>query len=223
MSFVRALRAMCIAVVAASSAHAQDRPSVSFDATLGKGFAWTDGEYRGDRNGISIDALLALRFRPHAKGGVVAGVNAGVHGPWAAGTDAVCIPASKGGCLPEFPTFEMVGALAGWENASTTLRAMAGAAYIQAGATDGWSDWSVAWQARLDGAFPTSGRLTVTGSLRGAYVPNYPRGDAFRLLSLAVGLRIRQRPAANDVSHGYAALAARHAEVRLPRAHALGR
>ena len=170
--------------IAGSAANAQDVSRITFDATLGKGTGRTGGEYVNNQTGVAADALLAARVKSTGHGALVVGLNAGVYGtgPY----DAICRPA-PGGCVPGFPEFEMGGALIGWQTRNALLRAMAGAAYAQAD----WDGWSLAWQARLDGALPLGRHIAALGSLRSALIPNYPNGDRFSLYAFGVGLRIQ--------------------------------
>jgi hypothetical protein len=126
---------------------------------------------------------LAMRLRAAGRGALLAGLSAGA--PWAWSSTTVCLPASNGGCIPTFPQFLKVGALVGWENPSTTLRAMGGPAYVRA---DGKQAFSL--QGRVDGAAPISRHLALVASVRGTVVPNY-RGDAFGVYALGVGIRMR--------------------------------
>lgn len=172
----------CMAGIGRDTA-AQQRPSLTVQATLGPVHGQTAGEYRSDRHGTAIDLLLGVRAGSADRHGLVLGVNATsqlaqVH------TD-VCIPATTGdGCIPPFPAFGVVGALAGWENASTTIRLMGGPAWARAKAD------ALAWQARLDASLPVFWRLGLAASVRGTVVPSY-RGDAIRLFGLGLGIRVR--------------------------------
>ena len=162
---------------------AQQRPSLSVEATLGHVFGYTAGEYLTDRQGKGVDLMLGVRVSAAGKRGIVLGANASLYdgGPHA----LVCHQATRrDGCVQPFPFFEVAGALVGWENASATLRVMGGPAWAHAE-----SD-ALAWQARLDGALPVVWRLALVGSVRGTVVPKY-RGDAVKLLALGLGLRVR--------------------------------
>jgi hypothetical protein len=164
---------------------AQQRRAFSCDATIGRGGGHTEGEYRGDRGGVALDALLALRLRPAGSGALVGAVSAGIQGPY--GSDARCVLSSTGGCVPSFPPFATLGALVGWQNASATLRASAGPAYVGAA---GYGSGAVALQGRADGAVPLARHLALVASVRGTFIPNY-RGDAFELFAFGAGVRIR--------------------------------
>ena len=112
-----------IAVVSATPAVAQTRvgPSVTFDATVGKGTGRTDGLYKDNRSGFAADAVLVMRIKSLPRGSLVAGVNGSVHG--AGSHTDICLPAPDGRCIPAFPEFEMLGALLGWQDASAYLSA----------------------------------------------------------------------------------------------------
>jgi len=180
-------RTLALAAVISSTpaaAWAQAGPSVTFDATVGKGTGRTDGLYRANRSGFSADAMVAMRIKVLPRGSLVAGVNGGVHGSGASNSD--CLPAPDGGCIPSFPTFEMVGTLVGWQDANARVRATTGAAYVQAE----WDGWSVAWQGRVDLSLPVASHFGAVASLRATLVPNYPGGDSFRLFAFGLGARV---------------------------------
>ena len=168
----------------ASPTYAQRTPRITFDATVGKGTGRTDGMYRDNRSGVTADAVLAVRVASLLGGSLVAGVNGSAQGSGA--YDTICLPSPKGGCIPAFPNFEIVGALVGWQDTPRRVRASAGAAYVQAE----WDGWSVAWQGRVDLALPVASHVAAVASLRATVVPNYPQGDAFRLFAFGLGIRI---------------------------------
>ena len=99
------------------------------------------------------DALLVFRGPTSRTGAVIAGL---YEGQWAAADDT-CVggPSST---LPYFPLFETVGGLVGWQNRTTTLRALVGAAYAHV-------DWGglVSGMARTDAAVPIASHLASSG------------------------------------------------------------
>jgi hypothetical protein len=170
---------------AVSPAHAQWPSRITFDATIGPGVSRTTGPYRDLSNDVAVDAILGVRIRTFSRGAVFAGVNIGAHSGWG-GTDLDCIPVPGYECAPDFPSFEMAGAVVGWQDTRAIVRAATGAAYVQAE----WDGWSVAWQSRVDLAIPLARHIGPVMSLRATVVPNYPNGDTFRLFALGFGLRV---------------------------------
>jgi hypothetical protein len=170
---------------APTPARGQASSRVSFDATIGPGVVRTSGPYRDLSNDITLDAMLGVRVREFSHGAVFAGMNVGVHSGWG-GTDLDCIPAPGYACAPRLPTFEMVGAVVGWQDTRAIIRAATGATYVQAD----WDGWSVAWQSRVDLRLPMTRHVSPVMSLRATVVPNYPNGDSFRLFAFGFGLRI---------------------------------
>ncbi len=164
-------------------AGAQHTRALSLDVNVGLESVRTSGEYRNPQQGSAVDALLALRLGTARRGAIITGVGAGT--PWAWSSTDICLPASTGGCIPTYPQFLRLGALVGWENQSTTFRAMGGPAHVTA---DGKATFG--FQARLDGAVPIAQRFALAASVRGTMVPNY-RGDAFQVYSFGVGIRLR--------------------------------
>ena len=181
-TFVGAFLIACMAGISRDTA-AQQRPSLTVQATLGPVYGQTAGEYRSDRHATAIDLLLGVRAGSADRHGLVLGASA--TRPYAEVHTDQCFPATTGdGCIPPFPSFGVVGALLGWENASSTLRVMGGPAWAHAEAD------ALAWQARLDASLPVVWRLGLAGSVRGTVVPSY-QGDAIRLFGLGLGVRIR--------------------------------
>ena len=78
-----------------------------------------------------------------------------------------------------------LGPLAGWENASGQVRALAGPVITHEDARH-----VIGLQARVDGATRSFAGLAVAASMRGVLFPDY-RGDALAPLSFGVGIRIR--------------------------------
>lgn len=162
---------------------AQQR-SLSLDATVGMGHGRTTGEYVGDRRGVALDLLMALRLRPAIGGALVAGLNASAQGPFVGQDLLLCLPSPDGDCARQYPAFATLGALVGWENSSATLRVLAGAAYAESDAAA-----ALAVQGRVEAAVPIARHLALVASARGTMIPNY-RGDAFSLLAFGAGIRI---------------------------------
>jgi hypothetical protein len=182
----RALAGTTAAVCALTlplSAAAQQTRALSFDVNVGFESVHTSGEYRDPQQGSAVDAMVALRLGASGHGAIIAGISAGTTWGWS--SPSICLPASTNGCIPTFPQFVKVGALVGWENASTTLRALGGPVYVSA---DGTATFG--FQARLDSAAPIAQHLALVASVRATVVPNY-RGDAFQVYSLGMGVRLR--------------------------------
>lgn len=178
------LAAVYLCAVAAGAGAQGASSRITFDATIGPSVARTTGPYREFPNDVALDALLGLRVRAFSRGAVFAAMNVGTYSGWR-GTDLDCIPVPGYGCAPKFPTFEMAGALVGWQDARAIIRASTGAAYVQAD----WEGWSVAWQSRVDLAIPVP-HVAPVMSVRATVVPNYPNGDTFRLFALGLGVRV---------------------------------
>ena len=181
-ALVRAVAVTCILALPVS-AGAQQARALSLDVAVRHESVHTSGEFRSPQRGAAVDALVALRLSNAGGGAIIAGVSAGT--PWAWSSTDICLPASGGGCIPTYPAFLKIGALAGWENRRATLRAMGGPAYVNA---DGAA--TLGLQARLDGALPMAGRFALVGSVLGTMVPNF-RGDPFRVYSIGLGIRLR--------------------------------
>lgn len=60
-------------------AAAQQHPSLSVEATLGRVFGYTAAEYLSDRRGSGVDLMLGVRAGAAGKRGIVLGANAGFY------------------------------------------------------------------------------------------------------------------------------------------------
>ncbi len=175
--------AIALTLTGTSAAEAQDRWPVFFEATVGRGTGQTDGEYRDNTAGITADVLVGFRIRPAAGAGLIAGGSVGMQGSGPV-TD-ICLPARRGGCVPDFPDFLTVAALIGWESsANAAVRVSGGPTYVRGDVA------TVGLQGRVDLAVSLVRRISLAVSGRGTLVPDY-RGDAFQLASVGIGLRLR--------------------------------
>jgi hypothetical protein len=169
-----------------SSTHAQQKPPLSLDASVGWGTGYTSGRYLepGSRHGDG-DAVLAWRLRPAWSGTFV--VAASASAPCFFGCTSLlllCVPTTPDDCMPGIPHFKLATALAGWESENAVLRILTGPAYVR---DDGVS--AAGWQGRLDLAPFSVGPMALVASGRATLVPNF-HDNAFQLLALSLGLRI---------------------------------
>jgi hypothetical protein len=168
---------------------AQERAPVSLEGSAGVGIGHGSSTFR-DRTGIALDATLAWRIRPAAAGAVLVALTGGVQGSPDA-TD-LCTIAPNGGCVPAYPLFYSVGALAGREWARTrgaSARVLAGPAYYRASPRSGGGG-AFGLQARVDLTTPALWRVALLGSLRGAVLPSYG-GGSHALGAVGLGVRVQ--------------------------------
>lgn len=153
----------------------------SVEVSVGRGSGSTDGTYRSNDTGLTVDVLFAARVYSFDSGGVVAALSTGIQG---SGPLAACLPASNGGCVPPFPSFAVWSATIGWETSGGGLRGLIGPAVV--------SDETTVMGAlgHVDAAAAVGSRVWLVVSARGIVIPSYQR-DRFRLGSLGVGFRIR--------------------------------
>lgn len=167
---------------ASSECLAQAWP-LSVEATVGRGFGNTRGEYRDNSTGGSADLLVAWRIAASSTGGWVVGGHLSMQG--SGPVTLICIPASHGGCVPRWPDFATIGLLAGYETTpKSTIRIMVGPAGVHA------AESAFGLVARVDFALPVAWHISLAGSARSIVVPSY-RGDSFQLYGVGVGLRLR--------------------------------
>ena len=171
-----------LAVTAATAADAQ-WPRLSLDASLGTGGGQTNGTFLDRQQAPALDAVLAAQLHPRSRGGIVVATNVSYHS--AGSYSDVCMPAANGGCIRNFPSFTMFGALAGWETAGSRIRVATGFAY----AASEHSSGALAFQGRIDMAIPIVRHVALVGSLRGTHAPNVA-GDRFSFFGLGGGIRL---------------------------------
>ncbi len=167
-----------------SKSEAQGVSPLSFEANIGAGKGWGGDGYVGNGSGLALDALVGLRVRSLAHGGLVAGVSGAIQSAGARAT--VCPPNPSGTCIPGFPDVYTVSALAGWESGRGILRVMLGPAFAHA--SDAGN--ALGFQGRVDAAAPFTNRVALVASIRPTVIPNL-RGSTLKLLAFGIGLRVR--------------------------------
>jgi hypothetical protein len=176
------------AVCAATSAQAQQQPQPfgpSVEASAGL-FLGGGGTFH-QRGGPTIDAVVAVPLARAGRGTVVAGVTGGISGPLA--YDLVCLDGPNDECIPSYPTFASIGAVAGVQRAlgsATSARALAGAGFYQ----DIDGPGTVGLQGRLDVAQRLIFRTALVASVRGAVLPSY-EGQSLSFAAFGLGIRIQ--------------------------------
>jgi hypothetical protein len=168
----------------ANTLHAQAAPPLSLDLTIGRGSS-SGGTYR-NRGGLFGDALVGYRLGDRTSGGWIAGASIAAQGS-GGGTD-ICILLPSGGCVPDFPSFYSVGGLLGWATGTgrgTTMRLLAGPAYLWASEGDG-----AGIQGRLDVSTASAWHLALVAAARGMLLPNFD-GSTLSLWSFGVGISVQ--------------------------------
>lgn len=157
----------------------------SFDASLGPSFG--GGGSFVQRAGGGFDGVLAVPVARTSTGTVVLGITGGIHGKMA--HDLICYEGPGDVCMPEFPTFASLGAVAGVQRglgSGFSARALAGPAYFQA--VDG--DDTFGLQGRVDVAKRLVFHLSLVASARTAVLPSY-QDETLHFTSFGIGLRIQ--------------------------------
>ena len=181
--FARGATVLGLTLTVVTAADAQ-WSRLSLDASIGTGGGQTNGTLLERRKqAATLDAAFTARLHALTRGGLIVTTNVSHHS--AGGHTDICVPATNGGCIRNFPSFTMVGALAGWETASAVLRVATGLAH----ATSEHSADALAFQARIDVAKPVFRHIAVVGSLRGTHAPNVS-GDRFSFFGISGGLRL---------------------------------
>jgi hypothetical protein len=157
-------------------------------ADVSVGFFAGGGGTFADRGGPALDGIIALPVSQVRSGTLVAGVTGGISGPLMMG-DLICHVGPNGTCIPNYPTFVTVGAVAGLQRSigsGLSARAVAGPAYFQA--ADG--DDTVGLQGRMDVAKRLILRTSLVASVRGSLLPSY-RDATLGYATFGLGLRIQ--------------------------------
>ncbi|HEX6369670.1 MAG TPA: hypothetical protein VF006_12190 [Longimicrobium sp.] len=175
-----------LACAAAAPAAAQDAFGPSADVSFGV-FAGAGGTFM-DRGGPALDGIIAIPLGHLRSGTLVAGVTGGISGPLMMG-DLICHVGPNDTCIPNYPTFVTVGAVAGVQRSigsGLSARALGGPAYFQA--ADGDDTFGV--QGRLDVAKPLFFHTAIVASVRGSLLPSY-QGETLSYATFGLGLRIQ--------------------------------
>lgn len=155
---------------------------VSAEISVGRTTGSTSGEYRSNDTGLALDVLAGARVGQLPQGSLFAAVGLALQGTGPV-TD-ICLPASRGGCIPRFPQFCIASILAGWETDDGAARVLAGPAYA-------WADRAApGLQAHGSLFLIHTWRLAVGVTIRGLILPVYD-GDSFQLLAGGVTVRVR--------------------------------
>ena len=167
-----------------ASASGQGLWPVSLEGSWGVGAGWAAGEYADPTQSpqLTMDVTAAVRVRSTPGGSYIAGLS--LSGQGGASEDRCRVAPGRPNCLPNFPDFMIISALAGWENSRASFRLATGPSYLQHVSRD-----ALGWQARWDGVAPIVGHLGVGASLRVVLVPDY-RGDPLALLGFGLGIRV---------------------------------
>jgi hypothetical protein len=182
---VLGLVAAACAAAAPVTAAAQKTFGPAVEASAGA-FVGAGGTF-DERGGPAVDVSVAVPLGRMASGTLVAGLTAGISGPLAM-TD-ICRLGPNDTCMPSYPTFFTLGAVAGVQQAiggGFSARALAGPAYFQAAESKN----AFGVQGRLDVARPLFFHTAVVASLRGSLLPRY-EGETLSYAALGLGLRIQ--------------------------------
>ncbi len=178
------LAVACIAALPGVAA-AQQGFGPSADVSVGL-FAGAGGSFVS-RGGPALDGILAIPLGRTGSGTLVGGVTGGISGPL--NMELMCLSGPNGTCVPEYPTFVTVGAVAGVQRAvgpGLSARALAGPAYFQA--VDG--DDTFGLQGRVDVAKSLIFHTALVASVRGSFLPDF-EGQMLSYATFGLGLRIQ--------------------------------
>lgn len=165
-------------------------PRVSVDGAVGAGDGGGGGQ-RVDRTLIATEFLATIQLGGDARGGVLIGFDASrdrqLNG------DLLCLRATDGGCIPQYPGFAALDLMAGYEwqwLSALRVRVLVGpgnyTAYFDQNST---TTHSFGVGARTDLALRLFQPVAATLALRGAWVPHV-RGESYVPNAVMLGLRL---------------------------------
>ena len=168
----------------AESLAAQQRPTFSFEGSVGRGTGRGGGELV-NRSGTVVDGMIAWRGRTAARSGPVIAANAMWQGR--RGDNAWCVEQPNGACVSTYPSFTGMSVLGGWEIArghGPSLRLLTGPGLFVQELGAG----SAGLTMRLDLGTPLLSGVALIGSGRIGITEE--GGDTYTLSGATLGLRI---------------------------------
>ena len=179
--------ALCLVVVAPALHAQEERLSTAFDLGLGA-FSGHGGGDRATRSGVAITSQVIFATHELAHGALQGGMTGSSQHVFDNTDDCVLATGtSSGGCLPNFPNFNVIGAIGGWTavGRSGVFRALAGPVLARAMRTT-----RPGFTGRVDVATPELGRTSLVAWGESTIVPNLG-GQRYTLLSFGLGLRLQ--------------------------------
>lgn len=171
--------------LAATSAAAQSRDSVTVDFTLGSSNGSGGNQLYAQTDGVGAALTIAFRNRGRTP---IAPVHAFALEGRASGIGDVCLidPSAPHGCAPYYPSFISAGFLGGAElgDSRAALRALVGPAYFATNGRDG-----LGAQLDLDASAGTK-HVALVASLRHDLIRRFS-GETLRVSSVGFGLRFK--------------------------------
>jgi len=181
---------MALLSISADALSAQERlPRVSVDGSVGAGHGWRGGE-RTDRGLIAGDFLVTFQPHGNARRGAIIGLE--VSRDWQLNGDLNCPVRPGGGCIPQYPGFDALSAVAGYDWGSSAVRArvLGGLGYYTAYFDhNSITEHSIGAGARTDIAARLFAAVFATATARVGWVPHI-RGDSYVPGAFVIGLRI---------------------------------
>ena len=169
---------------APATVDAQSEVATAVDLSLGIGRMHSSTPHIGDGTAPTLDLTVSRWRRGATRGNVVFGAGASTQG---GGTsESICLPSASGGCIPRYPNFVSLSALAGWQTQRGRFRVLAGPTLAYA------DEAALGLQGRVDLAAPLTQRWSLTLNARGFALPSL-QGASYQLFSVGAGLRIVQR------------------------------
>ncbi len=175
-------------LLGAPALHAQaDRLSSAFDAGAGA-FAGHGGGDLAKRDGVMITIQAIFLTHALAHGGLQAGMTGSSQRVFDNSDECVLRNANtSAGCLPNFPNFNMIGALGGYTAVGRpgVFRALVGPVLARALRTS-----RPGVVGRLDVASPEFGQASLVAWTESTVVPNLG-GQRYSMLAFGLGVRLQ--------------------------------
>jgi hypothetical protein len=191
MSRAIAIAAMLLFSASAHALSAQDGPArLSVDGAVGGGHGWRGGPHV-ERGLIAADLLAAVRLRGDTRRSFVIAFE--VSRDWQLNGDLLCLSDPVGACLPEYPGFAALNAVAGyqWHSApALRVRVLGGPGYYTTYLDHHSTTMhSVGVGARTDIAVQLFRPVSATITGRAGWIPRI-RGESYVPGALMIGLRL---------------------------------
>lgn len=173
-----------------ASPQAQGQARSRWHAEFAAGRSTASSQEFTERKTSAADVLLTRRWMPRPKLAIAASGHVGA--TFTNGSSLFCPVAPSGGCVPELPTFTIVGALIGselqWRRVTASLRA--GPAYIIGNDFERRIPSTLGAEAQTDVAVFVARHVGLSATLRQTTVP---RGSNARIQyrTTTIGIRVQ--------------------------------
>ncbi len=171
-------------LLTSSAVSVQSGIAKAIDLSIGVGQMQSSTPHIGGGIAPTLDLMVSRWREGTSRKNLVFGLGVGIQG---GGTyDLVCRLTASGDCMPPYPGFTSLSALAGWQSPRGWLRVFGGPTLAYG------DEAALGLQGRIDLAAPLSRRVSLTLNGRGFALPSF-QGASYQLFDVGFGLRIVER------------------------------